>query len=130
MVLAIALCMAGPGLAYAQDAEPVFERPAPEAITEMFAETQAALGQGRKTVAADLLMEIIEDSLKQNFHAEAHARLGVVLMELDLPTRPWSLSSGLLRSIQSRLPTVPRRPLSWQIWSVIPLFSRMYLPRM
>ena len=67
VILALALCLGASSPVLAQDTETAVERPAPEAIAEMFAETESALGQGRKTVAADLLMEIIEDPQRRDF---------------------------------------------------------------
>jgi tetratricopeptide (TPR) repeat protein len=81
-VLVAAMSVAAPSLAQAQDgdvsADTVVDNP-------LFSEVEAALSQGRKTVAADLLLEIIEDPEQTTSHAEAHARMGNVLMELDLP---------------------------------------------
>ena len=41
--------------------------------------------QGQKTKAADALMVVVDDASKAEFHAEAYARLGAILEELDLP---------------------------------------------
>ena len=86
LVIGLVLASAPFGSAWAQvDDEFEFERPTEDAIVEMFAETTSTLDQGRKTVAADMLLEIIEDPEQRNFHAEAYARLGRILLDLDLP---------------------------------------------
>lgn len=63
------------------------ERPMPtmEERQAVFGEVDAAHKEGRKTQVADLLLGITQDPEHAIFHAEAYARLGGVLEELDLP---------------------------------------------
>lgn len=52
---------------------------------KVFGEVDAAIREGRKAKAADLLVEITTNGEVASFHAEAWGRLGLVLQELDLP---------------------------------------------
>ncbi len=62
-------------------------RPAPtmEERQAVFGEVDAAFKDGRKTQVADLLLGITQNPEHAVFHAEAFARLGGMLEELDLP---------------------------------------------
>lgn len=65
---------------------------APAAYVPTMEERNAAFGQidellksGQSARAADALMVLVDDPSKAVFHAEAYARLGAVLTDLDLP---------------------------------------------
>ncbi len=63
-----------------EEAEP----PTEEERIEAFAAVEAELSKGQKARAADALTTLISDTEREYFHAEAYARLGQLLMELDL----------------------------------------------
>lgn len=50
-----------------------------------FADYEAQLATGQKSRAADALVALIDDPARSPFHAEAAAKLGDLLRELDLP---------------------------------------------
>ena len=74
------------------------------ATADVFEDSEQALREGRKTIAADLLMEIADDPLQAHFKAEAYARLGNVLLELDLPYSARSPSNKPCKSIRNPSP--------------------------
>ncbi len=65
--------------------EPAVHVPTLEERQAVFGEIDAAFKRGEKTRVADLLVEVIDNPDHAVFHAEAYARLGAMLAELDLP---------------------------------------------
>jgi tetratricopeptide (TPR) repeat protein len=59
--------------------------PTPEEHAAAFADYLSELDRGQKARAADALTSILGDPMAEPFHAEAYAKLGDLLSELDLP---------------------------------------------
>lgn len=59
--------------------------PSLEDRTAAFGEIDELYRSGQKARTADALVALVDDPSKSTFHAEAYARLGAVLEELDLP---------------------------------------------
>ena len=76
LLLGMALGLAGSRPAHALDLE---------ARQAVFGEVDAAFKAGRKAAVADGLVGIVETPEHADYHAEAYARLGGTLEELDLP---------------------------------------------
>ena len=76
-----------PAKASAPAASAEAEKPMPsmEERQAVFGEIDAAYKDGRKAQVADLLLAVTQNPEHAAFHAEAFARLGGVLGELDLP---------------------------------------------
>jgi tetratricopeptide (TPR) repeat protein len=97
LLLGLALCLGGPAWAAKKNEKGEAKKPETASKTEagstldmaerakVFGEVDTAYKEGRKAKAADLLVEIVENPANDKFHAEAWARLGGVLRELDLP---------------------------------------------
>lgn len=56
-----------------------------KAHTAAFAEYESQMATGQKSRAADALVVVLDDSSKAQFHAEAAAKLGDLLKDLNLP---------------------------------------------
>lgn len=86
LALAPAPADAGPRKQAAEEAAEE-ERPAPtlEERRAVFGDINEAFKAGRLKEVADLLVEVVGDPEHEVFHAEAYARLGGVLQQLDLP---------------------------------------------
>ena len=61
------------------------EEPTDAEWAEAFEEFDIAMARGNSTLAADALVAMLEDPLKEVFHPEALHNLGDVLLALDLP---------------------------------------------
>ena len=73
-----------PAPADAAAAEPL-KVPTMEERQAVFGEANDLYKTGRKKEAADRLVVVAEDPANELFHAEAYARLGAILKELELP---------------------------------------------
>ena len=92
-LLPVLLLLGWSALALAKKPEPAAAPPPPpapagvdlKARAEAFGAIDQLLVSGQKARAADGLVALVEDPSKSAFHAEAYARLGGVLEDLDLP---------------------------------------------
>jgi tetratricopeptide (TPR) repeat protein len=91
-LLVLALLLALPASAAKETRKPEPAAPAVPTASinlkereKVFAAVDEAVRAGHKAQVADLLVEIVNDSTKSAFHAEAWARLGSTFEELDLP---------------------------------------------
>ncbi len=88
LALVLALNGAQPAPAPAAAAAPATEPlkvPTMEERQAVFGEANDLYKTGRKKEAADRLVVVAEDPANEMFHAEAYARLGAILRELELP---------------------------------------------
>jgi tetratricopeptide (TPR) repeat protein len=69
-----------------------------EARKAVFGEVNAAFAAGRKAMVADGLVTIVENPDQADYHAEAYARLGGTLEDLDLP---YSALAAYNRALQT-----------------------------
>lgn len=76
---------AAPVAASAPAAVAVPGAPDPKLRSQTFADYESQLSSGQKARAADALVAIVNDAALSPFHPEAYAKLGDLLLGLDLP---------------------------------------------
>ena len=95
---------------------------------EVFAEVFAAIENGDQNLAADKLIELIQNPDHEYYHVDAYVQLGGILEKLGLRYSSLLAYEAGLQIDATRIPSLPKAPLLWLIRLGTLAFWNPFLP--